>query len=570
MSVYSKRLVYLSISYLIQVVILFAVIIRNGYAIYGSNDDALIASFSADDALGDDKDNWIFIKSFISIPLTSLQNYMNNYGSYGIFLAFVIILSISSLICLTLLIKSKILHLFVLILVSICLFPFSIFALFNPTYTGAAIFSGAVGFALLFFGISKKYQPNKDLLILSGILISISFLIRFESFLLNFGFFLALAIFTGILIKPSPILSKALIPILIFASVFTANLFIDNKNYSSSEWANFIELNNVRHQIHLRTAEYVLGDYLTEIGWTQSDYEMFRKFSLADEDKLSIESLNTALEVSSFTRGFEAILNANFKNELIFINYSYLSFYWLIFLMLVFLVATILLTTKKLKYIALVSVILILGVGINYIFAVSYHMPDRLTFNILFIVFVGLVMSFLALNDEHVLPKRRTIASGITASIFTILIFTQLVPEQISLRIEQNQKIKEIYSLQKSFLAQDSKNQIYLGTGSRLIYAGQSPYLKFEPIGTDDRILILGWHNLSPIWTRQVENLQLDSKNFHKSVLESNKVAIIENSDASTLLYDFYSQYSKEKIILDDAGFIGTDFYRVYKISNSN
>jgi hypothetical protein len=567
---YSKRAVYLIASFLVQTLILFLVIIKNNFAVYGSNDDALIANFSIDGSLGSDKNNWIFIKSLFSIPLTFLQNYFGDVGVYGLFLGFVIILSVSALITLISFINDKSLRRIWLTLMSLVLFLFSFFSLLNPTYTGAAIFSGAVGFGLLLFVISVAVPPKKDLLILSGVLIAISYVIRFESFLLSLGFFTVLLMITQILNRSRGIsLKELLIPALIFFLVSSSNFILDRNNYSSEEWKDFLAINDVRHQIHLRTAEYVLGDYLSEIGWSESDYGMFRKFSLADQEKLNLTSLDKALEVSGFTRGVDALVGANYKNELIFINYSYLSFHWLIFLLLILFLLVYLLTKHKIKYLITVLFILILGLAINYVFAVSYHMPDRLTFNILFMLFVGYFITVLLLNLDAELPSNSIKLFGVSISVLFIIIFTRLVPGNIDLRIEQNQKLQNIYSLQREYLLRQDIDQVFIGTGSRLIYAGQSPYKKIQQIGQEGQNLIMGWHNLSPIWRKNVSNVGLDAENFHKSVLESNNVYILENSDASTLLLDFYDQYSTSSIELLDTGFLGTDFYRIFKLKTA-
>lgn len=567
MNTYYNRLLYFVISFLFQFIVLFAVIIKNNFAVYGSNDDALIASFSTDASLTSDKDNWIFIKSLFSIPLSFVQNYLGNYGAYGFFLAFVIILSTSVVISLVSFVNDRIIRKVYFSLGFLSLFPFFFLALLNPTYTGAAIFSGAVGFGTLLLAILNPEVAKRDVLLLAGILISISYVIRFESFLLNLGFFLIIFISTQVLNqKWSFSVGLLITPLFIFFTFFLVNFAADRYNYSAKEWQEFTAINDLRHQIHLRTAEYVLGNHLAEIGWSESDYGMFRKFSLADQEKLNVNKLDKALEVSDYTRGVEAIVNANFKNELIFINYSYLSFHWLIFLLFFLVLIMLFLSQNKIRYLISITLIIVLGLAINYIFAVSYHLPDRLTFNLLFMMFVGFFMMALSLNTHTPETKPLNKNLMIISTLIFAFSFFWLVPEKIILRIEQNQKLQSTYILQKNFLAQQDPKNKYLGTGSRLIYAGQNPYQKFEPIGSQNQVLILGWHNLSPIWNTHVGNLNLDPEDFHKSVIDTSNLYIVDNTDASNLLFDFYTQYSAEEIQLQDKGFLGTDFYRIFKI----
>ena len=191
----------LAIAFTFQSLVLFLVIIPNNLAVYGSNDDALIAGFSVDETLGADARNWVFIKGLLSTPTTEFQNTLNNYGAYGLLLAFVIILSTSALFSVTFSIENFTVKSFVSFYTILILIIFSFFALLTPTYTGSAIFSGSVGFGILFLIYKVKVDNAKDLILLSSILISLSYLLRVESFLLTFGFFIFLFLFEWLFFK---------------------------------------------------------------------------------------------------------------------------------------------------------------------------------------------------------------------------------------------------------------------------------------------------------------------------------------------------------------------------------
>lgn len=85
------------IPFLVQVAILVFYVIPGKIAIYGSNDDSLLASFSVDDQIGKNSDNWIFIKSLLSMPVTLLQQIIPEVSIYGLVLAFTVIISISAI-----------------------------------------------------------------------------------------------------------------------------------------------------------------------------------------------------------------------------------------------------------------------------------------------------------------------------------------------------------------------------------------------------------------------------------------------------------------------------------------
>lgn len=559
----------LAIAFTFQSLVLFLVIIPNNLAVYGSNDDALIAGFSVDETLGADARNWVFIKGLLSTPTTEFQNTLNNYGAYGLLLAFVIILSTSALFSVTFSIENFTVKSFVSFYMILILIIFSFFALLTPTYTGSAIFSGSVGFGILFLIYKVKVDNAKDLILLSSILISLSYLLRVESFLLTFGFFIFLFLFEWLFFKHKRSNFFFLkTPFLIFILVFFTNLLIDRNNYADNAWKDYMDMNDLRHSIHLRTAEYVLGDYLYEIGWSQSDYEMFRKFSLADSNKLNVDSLDKALEVSEFTRGPGALLSANLKNELIFINYSYAGQHWiLLLLLLIFVAFLILVSSRRLVYLLYMGLILMMALGINYIFAVSYHLPDRLTFNLLFLVVVSvMIITVSEVLSIDKIPKF-ILVNSIVLSLVLLITFSTVLPERIVKKIEENYKLQATYQGQKFDLNLEPDNQIFIGTGSRLLYAGQNPYVKYEPIDKSQKVLLLGWHNLSPIWDKQLKNFGLDSSRFHADLIQDDRIRWIDNSDALELLMGFYSQYSDVAITIEDTGYLGTDFFRVFKIS---
>ena len=189
------------IPFLVQVAILIFYVIPGKFAVYGSNDDGLIASFSVDNSLSTDKDNWIFIKSLISMPVTLLQEMFPSIGMYGLLLAGTIIISISAIFPLVYFVSRIYIKVLLIVIIAVTFSIFFMFSIIAPTYTGAAIYAGASGFAILLFLFRNNSKNNLDLLILASLLLSISYLIRLESFLLTFGFFLSIFIFHLILSK---------------------------------------------------------------------------------------------------------------------------------------------------------------------------------------------------------------------------------------------------------------------------------------------------------------------------------------------------------------------------------
>lgn len=574
----SSRLLLFAIPFFIQSYLLFFYLLPKSIAVYGTNDDALIASFSVDPALGVDRDNWIFIKSLLSIPATYIQSYFSGIGIYGIILGLTIILATSALYVLIDFNPTYFLKLTYILIYTVIVVIFSSIALINPTYTGAAIFAGASGFALLLFTLVLNKPQSGDIVILATILISLSYLIRTESFLLTLGFYLLLLGFYFVWNRRTQINYKSLVfPGLIFTFIFLINLGLDRANYHDEEWQEFLSLNDSRHSIQLRTAEYYLDENLSEVNWSEENFDMFQKFSLFDEGILNKKNLSELIDASSSTRGLTALVNSNPRNELIFIQWSYFTyggFNWIIQI-IAFLILTLIVTlgVRSLNLLGYLLPIILISIGINFIFAVSYHLPPRLTFNFLFLItsaiFVIASVEVTKLQDLSPLNKIFTIITGAALILFSYSHF----PNELNAKIAVNKAEINLLSSQKKSIKElrsVNPNIILIGTGSRLIYYYQNPYKIIKSIDSTEKFIISGWHNLSPISKKKIAAQDLPTKNFHEEILKNENIYWIDSENATDLLQNYFQQFSNERVKVEDVGFIGDEFYRIFRISETN
>jgi hypothetical protein len=573
-----SRLLLFAIPFFIQSYLLFFYLLPKNIAVYGTNDDALIASFSVDPALGVDRDNWIFIKSLISIPATYIQGYFSGLGIYGIILGLTIILATSALYVLIDFNPTSFLKFTYIVIYTVIVIVFSSIALINPTYTGAAIFAGASGFALLFFNLILSKQQTADIAILATILISLSYLIRSESFLLTLGFYLLLLGFYFVWNKRTKINYKNLaLPGLIFTFLFLINLGLDRANYHDEEWQEFLSLNESRHSIQLRTAEYYLDENLSEVNWSEENFDMFQKFSLFDEEILNKKNLNELIEASSSTRGLTALVNSNPKNELIFIQWSYFTyggFTWIIqIIAFFFLTLIVTLGVRSINLLLYVFPIVLISIGINFIFAVSYHLPPRLTFNFLFLITSAIfVIAIVEINKSQDLSRLNKIFSVVMSATLILFSYSHF-PNELNAKIAVNKAEINLLSGQKKSIKElrsVNPNIILIGTGSRLIYYYQNPYKIIKSIDSTEKFIISGWHNLSPISKKKITAQDLPTENFHKEILNNTNIYWIDSENAKDLLQNYFQQYSNERVKVEDVGFIGDPFYRIFRISETN
>ena len=570
-----SRLLLFLIPFLVQAYLVFFYLLPKKLAVYGTNDDALIASFSTDPELGLDKDNWIFIKSLFSIPATYLQEFFPGLGVYGVLIALTIILSTSAFYLLFYFVPTNFLKLTYIVVYTIVVIVFGSIALINPTYTGAAIFSGAIGFALLLFTIISGKSRTIDLSILGTVLIGLSYLIRTESFLLTLGFYLILFGFYFLVNRKLKInFIKLIVPSLLFMLVFLINFGLDRNNYRSVEWQEFLNLNDLRHSLQLRTAEYYLDENLNQVDWSEENFDMFQKFSLFDDKILNQENLIKLVKASDSTRGPTSILNANISNELNFIQWSYFTyggFDWILQL-IVFLIFALIVTLgrRSINLVFYLLSIILISISFNLVFAVSYHLPPRLTFNFLFLVAISVMI--MAISEVIKLESTSfpyKILSSLTTTALILFTYSQF-PDEINAKIEVNKNDLKIFDSQENAVneLQTQNPEITLvGTGSRIVYYYQNPYKILKNVNSSDQLVISGWHNLSPISDKKISTQGFSSENFHEEILNNSNIYWIDSENAQELLQKYFQQYSASKVTVEDMGFLGDPFFRIYKIS---
>jgi hypothetical protein len=298
-------------------------------------------------------------------------------------------------------VKAKVLFLLWILLGYIIFVPwFSV----SPTYTGAAVFLGASGFATLYFTIKKHSNKLLDLNIYAGIAISLSFLIRTESFALAFLLFLIMT--SWLLVLKEKIYFKSLIsPIVILLIVLTSNFILDKLNYENESWDYYLELNQLRHSIQLRAPEKNIELIATNINWTQEDFVMFRKFSLIDQDKFNTDALEIIMSESRFDRGVFGLLRADPSSKYSYILNSYKPFIWIIFFLIFIAIASLALVKNLRTHFYSLLVLFLTFSAVSYLLAASYQLPERITFNFLFLVYAFLLSSVFLneFNDSSII-----------------------------------------------------------------------------------------------------------------------------------------------------------------------
>jgi hypothetical protein len=358
---------------------------------------------------------------------------------------------------------------------------------------------------------------------------------------------------------------RTILPATLIIFLTLGTFAVEQFSYRSSEWNKYLELNELRHSIQLRTAEYVLKDNLQGLNWTSADYEIFKRFSLADQEKMNSENLKTAMENVKNSTGLKGILNTSPNNEFKFIKNSFLQFKWMIQYLTLLVVLGLFTLTLRRYFIYLFGISLTVTLTL-YILAANYHLPERVTFSFLFIIFTNL---FFVLTFINVIPRKSKLfrLSYTVLATFLLLGFTFLnLPREVATRSEYHQQLKNVYAEQREHFSLNS-GLIFMGNGSKIRESWQNPYYQFKNISEENNILLLGWHTLSPSWQEKYAGLGLTKPLIFEEFISNQDLVWIESADSIEVLTSFLTSYSTIEPIVSIKSSIGDENYSEFIIA---
>lgn len=154
-------------------------------------------------------------------------------------------------------------------------------------YTSVAAIAILAGIIALMYSLDKNSKRSK---IVGYILLIIGVMIRKNSFIIVFPFYLIYSIYYSIKNKNCKALKTLLMVVIIFITVYMSNLIIYKLN---PVYDKYTEFNNIRTYFF----DYNVLNYekdkeiFDKCGWNETDYKTLYTFSLADENFYTTENL---------------------------------------------------------------------------------------------------------------------------------------------------------------------------------------------------------------------------------------------------------------------------------------
>jgi hypothetical protein len=553
-----------------QLVILLSWLSIGKSAIYGTNDDSLISSISSGQLTGAPDPHLIFIQPLISYPIAWLETILTSYSGYSIFL--IMVTTFSYTLIFSLLISSRRLNIINTTFWFLSNLIFQSWYSLNPTYTGASLFAaGAASGFILFYILRQEEQPKyfiKFILIISSLLTFLCFGIRKEGI-----YILLILVIPVILLNTKYLLrdkKNLLYFILPFIGLLIANSAISQSMYKNANWEEFTNMNNLRHQIQLRSPEVEIVNKLDQLGWTKETYVMFTRFSLLDNKQMNSEKMQMILTLTNKSIGPRSLFSTNPEAIFKLVKEAFNPWTWIIkYIALILLFAGLInYHQSNLKKYLLQNVSLFgSSVFLIVVLASGYQIPERISLNLLAAISLALFATTMHTNNIKTrIPRILNIVLIIAMIFLTRDTFNRFTVE-LHAR-EGLYKTRQAYAIQQGNSLAEQGNSTIISNASGLKSHWRYPYSSWTTFDSRNKTIILGWQNLSPISQIQFNEQGLKIEDFPKKFIDSN-ILWVDSLDSINETTKFLNQYTKSKIQYVDMGPVGNDEYHYFQFVTS-
>jgi len=537
---------------------------RKKVAIYGTNDDALISSISSGELTGFPDPHLIFIQPLISYPIVWLEGMLTNFSGYTIFLLF------STTISFTLVLVNKIIDKdFNLFFYFSWLFTNIIFHSWyaiNPTYTGASLFTSGAAAALTIILLKTKVTKHHSLAFSIAFLFTLSYMIRIEGVYI---YFLIIIPFIFLYYRNLVFIKRKIGFLIILISIpLISNIGLSSKLYANDAWKEYTEMNSLRHKIQLREPERQMGRFLNEINWDEPTQYMFKRLVLVDPNFMNSTSMEQIIAQTNDYVGIKSVLkaepNISFKNAIDSLKpwtWIIQTIIFIIFINIYIRINNVPILTKYLIEVTLLtsSVFVLL-----YTLASGFHLPERITLNLL--AAYSLVLVCLTPNKFY--GNKKVFINLIALMLSGFLVSKQFERFVIELNARENfYKTRQVFATQQKQSFAQLDKEVVISSASGLKFDWIYPYNKYQSFDDRNLTLILGWHNLSPLWNTAASNLGLDPKNMY-SLLVENEALWVDSEDNAEPVLQFLEINQNVNLQFNVIGEVGNQEYLFYKFKS--
>jgi hypothetical protein len=543
-------------------------VLRNYFAIYGTNDDYLINSFLDGRYSGTNEYHLTFINEILSFVLAEFYKLFPNVPVYGIFLVLILVISLIGPIILQIKKNNNYSTKLIISWLISSIFITNWFVL-NPTYTSASIMISSFGYLIVFNLVNNKF--SKKMFYAAIILLVMGYLLRVQGFQSSSLIWLPLILASlgyqtvnkkinyKIFINTSTILAS-IIPIFIITFV---NLNID------SEWKDFYELNKKRGSIETTTRISYLEANKAKLNIEDDLLTGLQNFTIIDQTNLKIEVLDELMIKSNSSQSVSGLINP--AVDVVSRVQSLYKYGGLIALMLLLPLATTLINTRNRVYyfhLGLISSSLLFSF---YFLLSTAKIEERviipLALNLWF-------FAFAFLGGKQIKSDSKSLILYLIFTLIFLSIFNEHVhdPTYFKERSKWNRGAIDFSNQQRTALSEVGDNPIFVGpiTAIRLNWA--SPYEVSQV--KDPNFISFGWHNFSPTWYEKNKRLFKNDYSIFENLINNNQTYLVSDPEIADSF--FSSKYWPDSLefnpkIVSSIGSVENDYggiYNIYSLSS--
>lgn len=490
-----------------------------GKPVFGTTDDYILAGFVDGSYTGERESKLIFIRPLIGTTLNLFQVAFPNLGVYSLFLLALLIASLSNFGTLISIqskdLPSKKIFDNLWLVISI---PIIAWFTLGPTYTSASMIITLVNLmSLIVLIFSKNKIKLNTITTLTAIFFTFGFLIRPEG---GIGIILvSIPVIILIYLQQRNVnLSKLLI--VIFSLLIILGLDIFNQSrLNTSDWKEYDEWNNLRHQVQHRVSQNYLGEFQNVNGWTIPEYHLFMDLAFGDVKTFNPEWLTPAFESTSFTRGARGVVSASVPEVLgrifkIFKSYPDIIVIQLtVFLVILNLFRMNILSKLKVFFGIYASILASL-----YYMSATLHTPERGVIPLLYVSTVMLITAMLFF-------ERKEKIKIINVKIFCLGVIgiSILSPSGILETRSKNIMNTELAILTSSELTEFNEKAIYIGPGNSEFYEYRNPYTNLAFWNSPIIVTAGNWETFSPHWRKRLSVNGIDQTSIYDELFKENR-----------------------------------------------
>jgi hypothetical protein len=435
-----------------------------------------------------------------------------------------------------------------------------------PTYTAASLFMAGTSscFAYLFLNQTFNGIERRIALVISIITLMISLFIRRESFYLYIFFLLIIIVVQYRNIRRQ--LKKSILFGILTLLIFLLNLGAEKLVYNNGIWKEYYQTNSLRHIIQTREPERILETRYSEIGWSKSNLDLFVRFILVDRDYMNSTNMikiNELTQENNLSKVFNFFTLSNLiANTKIAFN----AWTWIVMLFafqFIFILISIRMGKDRIKFIFFAFLITIGIPSLYLILNIYFKLPDRISVSVM--AMVSLLILTLGLDTLRSDSKQKTIFAFIQMSLVILFSFFYLQRFQVELQARGGlyEDLRDIGSKQQQSLSSLPNEILVIGSASVIKTEYQNPYVKFSSLDRRNKTIILGWHNLSPLWEASIQKYNLPESVFYRNLMEPNTYWATYNDDAM-VIKNHLSELLNKDISVKDLGPIGYEKFHYY------